>query len=331
MTLGINTQLMKNENNSKMTFKVKNQIRGELLYDEPMSKHTSWRVGGPADIYFKPVDIDDLALFLAQQENNQPIYWIGLGSNLLVRDAGVRGTVIMTSGLLNGLDVLENNQIRAEAGVACPKVAKFAAKQNYIGAEFLAGIPGTIGGALAMNAGAFGGETWTRIVSVETLDRNGERHQRYPADFDIAYRSVSPKANDEWFVAGIFGFSSGDGEQSLKDMKALLEKRNLTQPTNQPSCGSVFRNPENDYAARLIEVSGLKGFCIGGACVSEKHANFIVNTGNATAADIEALIAHVEEKIYQQHSVKLIHEVHFLGDSLDNSTGDSLGEKYEKH
>jgi len=306
MNIGAHIQSMNSEK--------KNPIRGELLYSEPMSKHTSWRVGGPADIYFKPADIDDLAMFLSLQDDEQPIYWIGLGSNLLVRDAGVRGIVIITSGLLNGLELLEDNLLRAEAGVACPKVARFAAKQNYIGAEFLAGIPGTIGGALAMNAGAFGGETWNKIVAVETLDRKGRRHQRAPSEYEVAYRSVKGPA-DEWFVSGIFELLPGDGEQSLAEIKMLLEKRNASQPTNQPSCGSVFRNPENDYAARLIEMSGLKGFCIGGACVSEKHANFIVNTGNASAADIETLISLVEDKISQQHGVKLIHEVHFLGDA----------------
>lgn len=300
-----------------MNSEIKSTIRGELLYNEPMSKHTSWRVGGPADIYFKPADIDDLAIFLSQQDEEQPIYWVGLGSNLLVRDAGIRGTVIMTSGLLNGLEMLDDNLLRVEAGVACPKAAKFAAKQNCIGAEFLAGIPGTIGGALAMNAGAFGGETWNKIVAVETIDRHGRRHQRTPGEYEIAYRSVKGPEG-EWFVSGIFKFARGDGEKSLAEMKALLEKRNISQPTNQPSCGSVFRNPENDYAARLIEMSGLKGFCIGGACVSEKHANFIVNTGSASAADIETLISVVEDRVFEQHGVKLIHEVHFLGETNEH-------------
>jgi len=316
MELGLNNQTM----NSKLTNASCDEIRGELLFDEPMSKHTSWRVGGPADRYFKPADIDDLAVFLSQQKqqnNDQPIYWIGLGSNLLVRDAGIRGTVIVTSGLLTGLEKLEGFKVRAEAGVACPKVAKYAAKQNCVGAEFLAGIPGTIGGALAMNAGAFGGETWNNIIAVETLDKNGQRHNRTPYEYEIAYRHVEGPGN-EWFIAGIFEFSEGDGEKSFAEMRGLLEQRNASQPTNQPSCGSVFRNPENDYAARLIEMAGLKGFCLGGACVSEKHANFIVNTGTATAAEIEALITLVEDKVFQHHGVKLIHEVHFLGEAYEH-------------
>ncbi|HFE38421.1 MAG TPA: UDP-N-acetylmuramate dehydrogenase [Gammaproteobacteria bacterium] len=294
-----------------------NRIRGELRYNEPMSKHTSWRVGGIADVYFKPVDIDDIAVFLATYSSEFPIYWIGLGSNLLVRDAGIRGTVIVTSGLLNGLQILDEQTIRAEAGVACPKVARFAAKQNAIGAEFLAGIPGTIGGALAMNAGAFGGETWNKIVAVETIDRQGGRHHRFPEEYDVGYRCVKGPDN-EWFVAAHFKLNQGDGEASLAKIKALLEKRNVSQPTNQASCGSVFRNPDNDYAARLIESSGLKGLSIGGASVSEKHSNFIVNTGNACAADIEALINLVEEKVKAKHGVSLQREVHFLGEANEH-------------
>jgi len=291
-------------------------IRGELIHDEPMSKHTSWRVGGPADCYFKPADIRDLATFLATLENDDPIYWVGLGSNLLVRDGGIRGTVIMTNGLLNGLLLMDDDVIRAEAGLACPKVAKFVAKNGFEGAEFFAGIPGTIGGALAMNAGAFGGETWEKVISVETLDRDGNVHERFPSEYEITYRNVSGPEN-EWFVAAKFKFEKGDGEASLKRMKELLDKRNATQPANQPSCGSVFRNPENDYAARLIEACGLKRYRIGGAEVSEKHANFIINADNATATDIESLIEYVSETVERQKGIQLIREAHIIGDKYD--------------
>lgn len=288
-------------------------IRGELLFNEPMSKHTSWRVGGPADVYYKPADIEDVAVFLSQQKNDLPVNWIGLGSNLLVRDGGIRGTVIVTSGLLNVIEFVGENLIRAEAGVACPKVARFAAKQDCVGAEFFAGIPGTVGGALAMNAGAFGGETWAKIVGVETIDRQGIRHKRLPEDYDINYRHVSGPKN-EWFVAGIFELCRGDSETSLSKIKALLEQRNASQPTSLPSCGSVFRNPPNHYAAQLIEMADLKGVSVGGACVSDKHANFIVNKGNATAADIESLICLIEEKVRTKHKINLQREVHVMGD-----------------
>lgn len=292
----------------------KGLLRGELLFNEPMSKHTSWRVGGPADCYFKPKDIQDLSLFLKNWKDDSPIHWVGLGSNLLVRDAGIRGLVVMTSGLLNEIRV-NGSVIRAEAGVACPKVARFSAKNDLIGAEFLSGIPGTVGGALKMNAGAFGGETWDKVESVETIDSKGVLRTRYPREFDISYRSVKG-CDNEWFVAANFKLCKGDGEKSLSQIKVLLEKRNVTQPTSLPSCGSVFRNPKNDYAARLIEACGLKGKTLGGARVSEKHANFIVNTGNASAADIERLIALVREAVEQKHGVRLVQEAHVIGEAL---------------
>lgn len=293
------------------------QLRGEMCYQEPMSKHTSWRVGGNAEVFFKPADVQDLSDFFANHEVKKPVYWIGLGSNLLVRDGGIQGTVIVTSGLLSKIELQGENTVRIEAGVACPKAARFVAKQNLVGAEFLAGIPGTIGGALAMNAGAFGGETWQKVVAVDTMDELGVIHHRLPAEYAVRYREVSGPSN-EWFIAGYFRFEKGDGQQSLQNMKQLLERRNATQPANQPSCGSVFRNPPGDYAARLIEACGLKGFCIGGACVSEKHANFIINTGNASATDIETLIEHVSTQVQNQHGIQLIREAHILGEKREN-------------
>ncbi|MEQ6343049.1 MAG: UDP-N-acetylmuramate dehydrogenase [Gammaproteobacteria bacterium] len=287
-------------------------LRGTLLRDEPMARHTTWRVGGPARQFYLPADIDDLALFLSQLPENEPLFWVGLGSNLLVRDGGIVGTVIMISGALGGLQH-DGVTVRAEAGVPCAKVARYCARQGLVGIEFFAGIPGTVGGALAMNAGAFGGETWPLVESVETIDHKGLRHIRKPDEYRVGYRSVTGPAG-EWFIAANFRLQSGDTEASQARIKELLEQRNRTQPTNQPSCGSVFRNPPGDHAARLIEASGLKGMCIGGACVSAKHANFIVNTGNATAADIEALIAHVADVVERDHSIRLIREAHIIGE-----------------
>ncbi len=288
-------------------------LRGNLKLNEPMSRHTSWRVGGPAERYYEPADIEDLAEFLAGLPGNEPLMWVGLGSNLLVRDGGIRGTVIMTSGLLNEIDLLDEGLIRAEAGVACAKVARFCARQQLVGAEFLAGIPGTMGGALAMNAGAFGGETWQHVAAVETIDRFGKRHLRQPDEFEVAYRRVIG-VTGEWFVAAHLRLHRGDTDTATARIKELLERRGASQPIGLPSCGSVFRNPESDYAARLIEVSGLKGTCIGGACVSEKHANFIINTGKATAAEIEALIEKVAAEVKSQQDVQLVHEVHIVGE-----------------
>ena len=277
-----------------------------------MARHTSWRAGGAARCYYTPADLDDLANFIAQLPPAEEIHWVGLGSNLLVRDGGIDGTVIATFGGMNALGRLDATTLRAEAGVPCAKVAKLMTKSGLTGGEFLAGIPGSMGGALAMNAGAWGGETWAHVVAVETIDRNGVRHLRQPQEYAIGYRHVQGPA-DEWFVAAQLRFAPGDTESAQARIKELLERRSASQPTNQPSCGSVFRNPPGDHAARLIESCGLKGHCIGAACVSEKHANFIINTGNARAADIEALIEHVRATVERQQGVRLIPEVRIVG------------------
>ncbi len=296
-----------------MSAKSSTSLRGQLLMKEPMSRHTSWRVGGPADRFYIPADLDDVTAFLASPSAQEPLHWVGLGSNLLVRDGGVRGTVIMTSGALNGLNVLRDGVVRAEAGVAGAKVARFCAEHELVGAEFLAGIPGTIGGALAMNAGAFGGETWKIVEAVETIDRHGERRTRTFSDYKIGYRKISGPPG-EWFVAAHFRLDRGDVSQGKTLIKTLLAKRGATQPTQLPNAGSVFKNPPGDHAARLIEASGLKGTCEGKACVSELHANFIVNQGGATAAEIERLIARIQSTVEKLHGVMLETEVRVIGE-----------------
>jgi len=288
-------------------------LRGVLRENENLSRHTSWRVGGPVTRFYQPADIQDLAVFLAGLPAAEPIYWLGLGSNLLVRDGGYPGTIICTSGVLNGIEVQDEQRIYVEAGVACPKVAKVAANYALAGAEFFCGIPGTMGGALAMNAGAFGGETWDVVAAVQTVNRAGQLQQRTAKDYQIGYRHVvGPK--DEWFVSCVVQLQTGDREASQAEIKALLNKRGATQPTQQANAGSVFRNPPGDYAARLIEACGLKGTCIGGACVSEKHANFIVNTGTASASDIETLILKVQQDVEKETGVRLQTEVCIVGD-----------------
>lgn len=289
------------------------RLRGTLLEAEPMARHTSWRVGGPAEHYYQPADIDDLATFLGQLPEDEPLFWIGLGSNLLVRDGGIRGTVVATSGLLCGLERCGENRIRAEAGVPCAKVARFCTREGLAGAEFLSGIPGTFGGALAMNAGCFGSEIWEVVQQVETLDHRGNRHLRTPEEYQIGYREVKG-APGEWFVAATLRLTTGESESLATRVRELLEQRSSTQPTSQANAGSVFRNPPGDHAARLIESAGLKGRCIGKACVSEKHANFIINTGGARAADIEALIEHVAVTVEKVHGVQLQREVHIVGE-----------------
>ena len=278
---------------------------------EPMSRHTSWRVGGPADRFYTPASIGELSRVLSSLPDDEPICWVGLGSNLLVRDGGVRGTVIATHGFLGRIEQLDDNHVRAESGVPCAKLAKRSAAWGLGCAEFFAGIPGTVGGALAMNAGAFGGETWRHVTSVEVIDRHGERRRRQPDDYQIGYRSVEGPA-DEWFVSADFYFERGD--TGREDIRAVLARRKDTQPVGLASCGSVFRNPTGDHAARLIEAAGLKGKCIGDACVSEMHANFIINTGEATAADIEDLILHIQETVVETHGVVLYPEVRIIGE-----------------
>lgn len=293
----------------------KDTLRGQLLRDEPLLHHTSWRVGGPAERLYVPADVEDLSAFLATLPPDEPIHWIGLGSNLLVRDGGVRGTVILTSGALNGLALLDAARVRAEAGVPSAKVARFCMAQNLSGAEFLAGIPGTVGGGLAMNAGAFGGEFWNLVEAVETVDRRGARRTRPKSDYVVAYRSVKIPAS-EWFIAAHLKLDPGESSRARSLIKSLLAKRGATQPTQLPNAGSVFKNPTGDHAARLIEAAGLKGEGIGGACVSELHANFIVNTGTATAGDIERLIEHVRATVERRFGVRLETEVRIIGESL---------------
>lgn len=289
-------------------------MQGRLLHHEKLAKYTSWRVGGPADKLYIPHDRADLIAFINSLPKDEPIFWMGLGSNLLVRDGGIRGTVINTKNRLKAMHQAEDGSIYVEAGVPCALVARFCGELGLTGAEFLAGIPGTMGGALKMNAGAFGGETWPLVKQVEMLDAQGHITVRTPADFAIAYRSVQGHGQ-EWFLSANLQLTAGDSAASQQKIKDLLEQRAKTQPTNQPSCGSVFINPPGDYAARLIEQCGLKGYAIGGACVSEKHANFIVNTGNATATEIEQLIYYVQTKVKENHGVALQTEVRMVGEA----------------
>ena len=280
--------------------------------DEPMSRHTSWHVGGPAELFFTPRDRDDLLAFLPTVAADAPIHWVGLGSNLLVRDGGLPGVVICTQGTLDGLERISETQVRAGAGVTCARIARQCSKWGLGPAEFFAGIPGTLGGALAMNAGAFGGETWRHVENVTTVDRSGHTHSRARAAYRVGYREVSAPVAEEWFIEAQLSFEHRPGTHG-DEIKKLLERRRAAQPIGEWSCGSVFTNPANDHAARLIEVTGLKGLRIGDASVSTKHANFIINHGKASAADIEQLIARVREAVRAAHGVELRPEVRIVG------------------
>ncbi len=297
---------------------IKAVLRGKLNLAESMRRHTSWRAGGVADRLYQPADLDDMRVYLCSLPLNEPVVIVGLGSNLLVRDGGLRGTVLLMHGGLNELSMQADGLIYVQAGVPGAKVARYSALHGRRGAEFCAGIPGTLGGMLAMNAGCYGSEIWQHVAKVQIVTRNGELKVRTPDEYEIGYRSVSRiqgASFEEFFVGAWLSFEAGDGEQSRQQIKALLSKRISSQPLNLPNAGSVFRNPPGDHAARLIEQCGLKGRYVGGAQVSEKHANFIVNTGGATAADIENLICSVREIVAAQTGVELHTEVKIIGET----------------
>ncbi len=295
-----------------MTVAIAPQFAPRVRRDEPLSRHTSWHVGGPAEVLFNPQNREDLQGFLRSLAPQVPVSWIGLGSNLLVRDGGIPGVVISTHGTLDALTRLSATEVRAEAGVACARIARQCVKWGLGPAEFFAGIPGTLGGALAMNAGAFGGETWSAVQSLETIDRSGAIHVRARAEYQVSYRHVVPPAPSEWFVSATLKFEERPPERQ-DELQQLLERRRATQPIGEWSCGSVFTNPKGDHAARLIETAGLKGHRIGDASVSLKHANFIINHGAASARDLESLIEHVRETVARVHGITLTPEVRIVG------------------
>ncbi len=289
-------------------------LRGRLEKNISLARYTSWKVGGLADALYQPADLEDLQHYLQTLDVSMPVTWLGRGTNVLIRDGGIRGVVIVMHGCMNALQKIDENLVRAEVGVSCAKLARAIAEYELQGGEFLAGIPGTVGGALAMNSGAYGSETWNYVVEVETLSRRGVLQKRAADDFEIAYRSVKG-LGDEWFIAATFRFNHGSGEQAKQTIRKLLDKRNAAQPVGANSCGSVFRNPKNDFAARLIEACNLKGLAIGGAQISSKHANFIINTGDATASDIEKLILQVRSTVENEQGVSLMPEVKIIGEA----------------
>lgn len=301
---------------------VPQRLRGELRANEPMSHHVSWRAGGEARAFYQPADVLDLCEFMRSRPAGEAILFVGLGSNLLVRDGGFDGAVVYTHHTLIGIEVESEVAtphgvlaFRAGSGVPAPHLARFIAKHGGSGAEWMAGVPGTVGGALAMNAGCYGGETWNHVIAVETVDREGRLRHRTREDFEVGYRHVALRTGaDEWFISGVFGFQPGEERAAMRHIKELLQKRVASQPLNQPNAGSVFRNPEGGHAARLIESCGLKGFTVGGAQVSPKHANFIVNMGTASARDIETVIDHVHATVLAKTGVDLIREVRIVGE-----------------
>lgn len=303
-----------------------------LVKNEPMSGHTSWRTGGAARQYVRAESLTALAAFIATLPENEKILWLGLGSNTLVRDGGFDGTVIATQGVMSQLELVDDTTVYVGAGVSSAKLARFCSKHQLTGGEFFAGIPGLVGGALAMNAGAFGGETWPLVVEVETLNRKGEVTKRAASEFEYSYRHVAGPT-DEWFVSATLKLkkqaqakqsaAQSDAADNTIDIKQLLARRAATQPTGVASCGSVFRNPEGAYAAQLIENCGLKGKRIGGAVISMKHANFIINDNSATASDIESLIRFIQKTVKDECAIELQAEVKIVGEAGGKSLAEN--------
>ncbi|MBU1628510.1 MAG: UDP-N-acetylmuramate dehydrogenase [Gammaproteobacteria bacterium] len=304
-------------------------MKGRLLHQVSLADFTTWKVGGMAKTVFIPTDFEDLKEFLIQLPKEEPLMWLGQGSNVLVCDSGFKGTVILTKNLqtlqlmpkflssaLIEEDLTTVSLVRVECGCLSPHFAHWMVQQGFGGIEFLAGIPGTIGGALVMNAGAHGSCTWEHVAVVEMIDRTGEVCLCYPHEFDIGYRQVQLKGalqEQRWFTAAYFIGEPGDELASKRKIQEILKRRRDTQPLTLPNAGSVFQNPKDDFAGRLIEVCGLKGFCVGDACVSEKHANFIVNQGRATATDIEQLIRLIQQKVDENFGVHLVTEIKIIG------------------
>ena len=284
--------------------------------DVPLAKRVFWRVGGPADALVRLSTLDQLiALQRIAAECDEPVLILGKGSNLLVSDAGIRGLVVQLTGELAGATASEHTPPQVCFGAGMPLVVALsrARKNRWTGLSCFAGIPGTIGGAVRMNAGSTMGETAVPLLHVDVVCRGGERRQIAFAALKMHYRSTE-LPEDAIVATATFQTTGADAEAEHTAIRAFLDHRKATQPLHLPSCGSTFRNPEGDYAGRLIDACGLKGVAIGGAQVSEKHANFVVNTGGGTAEDIRAIIEHIQERVQREQGVSLRREVHFVGD-----------------
>lgn len=284
-----------------------------------MAHHVSWHAGGMASAAYWPADCDDLREFVRRQPADAALLLVGNGSNLLVRDGGFDGTVIFTAGLQKLQIELAPpahgyRQVYAEAGVAATQLAKFAAANGLTGLEFLAGIPGTVGGCVAQNAGCFGSESWDCIDRVNMLNRRGELIQRSHAEFEVGYRRVEPLIEvGEWFAGAWFDLREADGSAAMRTVHEFIAKRRDSQPLDMPNAGRAFRNPQDNFAARLIQLAGMAGARLGGARVSERHPNFVINGGDASASDIERLIDLVAERVQEKFGVRLQCDVRIVG------------------
>ena len=297
----------------------KRHFNGVIEYDHSIKKYNSWRVGGNVKCCYWPADLDDMIRFIRHLPTSENIILLGLGSNVLFQDKTLDATVIMTTKSLNKYKRLGDGVYSFEAGVSCAKAAKVLARDGIDSGAFFAGIPGTIGGALRMNAGAFGGETWRHVAFVDFLHRDGEVERIDATDFEIGYREVSLPSLG-WFLSANFTFPTSKKSEDTLSISELLKKRSESQPIGSFNCGSVFKNPRGGYAAEYIESCGLKGRRIGGAVISPKHANFIINEDNASADDIINLINLIKTEVLQKHNVMLETEVKiYLSGGLNDS------------
>ena len=290
--------------------KIQKMLKGRLREDVSLKDYNTWKIGGKAEYFFEPSDIKDLKLFLELLQNT-PITFLGNGSNVLIRDGGISGCVICLKNTLNNYFVKDEEYV-FEAGLSCMKMAQITARENYEGLEYLCGIPGSLGGALAMNAGCYGGNIWDHVLTVSLINNDGEIIKKNKNDFIIGYRNTSLKENN-FFISAVFKLRKNKLKNSLEKIKEFLQDRRSKQPTGLLSCGSVFKNPKNLYAAKLIESIGLKGYKIGGACISEKHANFIISDKSTKSIDIEKLINFTQKEVFKKKEVILETEVKFIG------------------
>ncbi len=294
--------------------KVREFFKGNISISEPLGRFTTFRIGGPADYYLEPKDREDLInLIKYLKEIKYPYILIGNGSNVLISDEGIRGAAINLEFGFNKIEV-SKNKVYAEAGIRLSKLVDVCLEHSLVGMENLAGIPGTLGGAILMNAGAYGGEISDFIKKVEVLDGTEIKFLKKD-ECGFAYR----KSNLEGkiILSAEFVLKTGDKEQAKQRRKELILKRNQTQPVEIPNAGSIFKNPPNDFAARLIEEAGLKGLSIGGAKISEKHSNFIVNFNNASAKDVIELMRIIRKTVHQKFGVLLEPEIKMIGFSKD--------------
>lgn len=287
--------------------------RENVKLDEPMKNHTTFRIGGNAEVFAQVATSEIADLIKLCKVNNVPYVILGNGSNVLVGDKGVKGVVISVGNRMSSIEI-ENDEVFAEAGALLSQVANMAATESLTGMEFAAGIPGSIGGAVLMNAGAYGGEIKDILVSVKLLTEEGEIVERLAKDLDLSYRHSAIMSEGGVVLSARLKLKKGDEVEIRKTMTELKEKRVEKQPLNYPSAGSTFKRPEGYFAAKLIDDCGLRGYRVGGAQVSEKHCGFVVNVGNATASDVLSVMKDVNDKVKSAVDVELEPEVRMIGE-----------------